>query len=132
MRGPSFSFATPADWSVRSTVRSVAAAGRGAVVSASVFPLRKAYAPGLFARAEQELDRVAAKLAADSKGTLSESTTTTLGGRLGRAYRYATTSYDVRIGFVLKGRREYELFCQGPKGDVDGACDLLFSTFMFR
>jgi hypothetical protein len=132
VRGTSFSFATPADWSVRRTVRSVSAAGRGAVVSASVFPLRKPYAPGLFARAEQELDRVAAKLAADSKGRLTDSTTTTLAGRLGRSYRYATSSYHVRIGFVLKDRREYELFCQGPKGDEDGACALLFATFTFR
>jgi hypothetical protein len=132
VHGPNFSFAAPADWAVRHTSRSAAAAGHGAVVSASVFPLRTPYAPGLFARAARELDRVAAKLAADSKGTMTERTTTTLAGRRGRAYRYTTTRYEARIGFVLAGQREYELFCQGPKGDVDGACALLFSSFTFR
>jgi hypothetical protein len=134
VNGPSFSFAVPGDWTIRLTSASRAASRGGARVSASVFPLREAYAPGLFARAARELDRVAAKLASDSKATLPESTTTTLSGRRARAYRYATASYEARLGFVLKGRREYELFCQSPKGrgDADGACALLFATFTVR
>jgi hypothetical protein len=130
VHGPSFSFAVPGGWTIRDT----AASRGGAHVSVSVFPLREAYAPGLFARAARELDRVAAKLAADSKGTLTESTTTTLAHRRGRAYRYTTASYEARLGFVLDGRREYELFCQSAKGagDADGACALLFSTFTVR
>jgi hypothetical protein len=130
VHGASFSFAVPADWTIRST----SASRGGARVSVSVFPLREAYVPGLFARAARELDRVAAKLASGSKGTLTESATTTLSGRRGRAYRYATASYEARLGFLLKGRREYELFCQSPKGagDADGACTLLFATFTVR
>jgi hypothetical protein len=130
VRGASFSFAVPGGWTIRSS-----SASRGAArVSVSVFPLREAYASGLFARAARELDGVAAKLASDSKARLTESTTTILSGRRGRAYRYATASYEARLGFVLKGRREYELFCQNPKGagDADGACALLFATFTVR
>jgi hypothetical protein len=134
VRGPGFSFAAPAGWTIRSTSVSRVASGGGARVSATVFPLRQAYAPSLFARAARELDRVAARLAADSNGTLTESTTTTLSGRRGRAYRYTTESYEARLGFVLNGRREYELLCQSPKGagDADGACALLFATFTVR
>jgi len=125
--GPGFSFTAPAAWKVLRAERSVEASSGSALVSVTVFSLRKPYAPALFNRAAAELDRVAAKLAADSKGTLTESVTSTLAGRRARAYRYSTGSYDARVGFVLDGRHEYELFCRNTK--ADGACALLFSSF---
>jgi hypothetical protein len=97
----------------------------------TVFSLRKAYTPSLFGGAAAELDRVAAKLVADSHGTLTESVTVTVAGRRARAYRFSTEAYDARLAFVLAGRHEYELFCRNAKrgGDADGACALLFSSF---
>lgn len=91
-----------------------------------MFTLRKRYVPAQFELATSELDRVAAKLIADSHGALVESVTTTLAGRKARAYRYTTAKGEMRIGFVLSGRREYELFCRDAK---DPACALLFSSF---
>lgn len=98
----------------------VARAGR-ALVSVTVFPLRRAYRPSQFDAAATELDRVATKLAAQAGATVSERLTTTVADRRIRAYRYART----RVGFVLVDRREYELLCVGQSD----ACALLFSSF---
>jgi hypothetical protein len=100
-------------------------------VSVTEFTLQKRYNPALFDRAAKELDGVAAKLAAQAGATLTERATTTVDGRKIRAYRFANGSLQTRIGFVLLGKREFQLFCQMPAGttDPDGACALLFATF---
>ncbi len=126
--GPGYTYTVPMGWRVLHTERSTTAAGGGSVVSVTVFLLRKPYTPSLFPSATRELNRVAARLAADSHGRLTESITTTLAGQKARAYRYSTAAYEARIGFVLAGRREYELFCRDAK---DPACDLLFASFAF-
>jgi hypothetical protein len=98
------------------------AARRGAgLVSVSVFPLVKAYDPGKFAAAAKELDGVAARLAQQAGAPLTTRETVTVANRKIRAYRYGGR----RIGFVLVGKREYQLFCRGAAK----ACDLLFSSF---
>ena len=99
----------------------------GKRVSVVVYPLVKPYRPALFAVASKELDRVASQLAAKDGLTLSARETTRVDGRKIRAYRFGTT----RIGFVLVGKREYELLCELPPDgeDADGACALLFSSF---
>jgi hypothetical protein len=96
-------------------------------VSVVVYPLLKPYRPDLFAAAAKELDRVASQLAAKDGQAVSKRETTTVDGRKVRAYRFGTT----RIGFVLVGKREYELLCElRPDGsDTDGACALLFASF---
>jgi hypothetical protein len=138
-KGPGFRFEAPAGWTTKTTA-SAAEAEQGAAgtsaVSATVFTLQKPYSPKLFPAAAKELDRVAAKLAAQSRTTLSERRTVTVDGGQIRAYRLtvhpaAGASFDERIGFVLRGRREYQLLCRAPvgSGDPDGACALLFSTF---
>lgn len=124
--GRGYTFTVPMGWKVLHTQRSTTAAGAGSVVSVTVFSLRKPYTPALFDKAALELDRVAAKLVADSHAKLTESITTTLAGQKARAYRYSTAAYQARIGFVLAGRREYELFCRDAKSP---GCDLLFSSF---
>lgn len=108
----------------------------GPLVSATVFRLAKPYTPALFGRAAKELDRVAAKLAQASGGTVTESVTTTVDGEKVRAYRFTShpsglPSNDNRIAFVLEGRHEYQLLCRAAAsaGDPDGACALLFGTF---
>jgi hypothetical protein len=119
--GPGFSVDVPVDWRVARTRTGIVARGGGALVSVTVFPLRRPYLPSQFGTAAAELDRVADKLAAHAGATVSERLTTTVAGRRVRAYRYAHT----RIGFVLADKREYELLCVGQSD----ACALLFSSF---
>jgi hypothetical protein len=139
VHGPGFRFEAPAAWSATKT-RSAAVVRRDAagstLVSATSFTLLKPYSPKLFGRAAKELDRVAANLASQAHGTLSESATVTVDGKRIRAYRLRVRaksgpSYDERIGFVLQGKREYQLLCRAPAGagDPDGACALLYSSF---
>ena len=105
-------------------------------MSATAFTLLKPYSPKLFALAAKELDKVAANLAAQAHGTLTESATVTVDGRRIRAYRLTVRptsgkAYDERIGFVLQGKHEYQLLCRAPAGagDPDGACALLYASF---
>jgi predicted Zn-dependent protease len=131
LRGPGLRFSAPSGWTIRRTATSVSAVKGEARVSVTLFRLLKPYAPALFGRAAKELDGVAAKLAAQEGSTVEERETTTVDGRKIRAYRFASDTVQTRIGFVLVGRREYQLLCEGPAGtpDPDGACALLFSSF---
>ena len=139
VRGPGFGFEAPAAWKVTKSRRAALArrdAAGSALVSATSFTLLKPYSPKLFARAAKELDRVAANLASQAHGALTESTTVTVDGMRIRAYRLSVRpksgpSYDERIGFVLQGKREYQLLCrtQAGAGDPDGACALLYASF---
>ena len=126
VQGPGFSFAAPKDWAVRRTGRALVASQGDSVVSVTRFTLLKPYDPKLFDRAAKELDGVAARLAAQSGGELSESVTTVVDGRKIRAYRFASKGTPMRIGFVLVGKQEYQLVCSGDTGEP---CTLLFSSF---
>ncbi len=131
VHGPGFTFSAPGGWTIRRTQTSVAARKGSSLVSVTEFTLQKPYDPALFDRAAKELDGVAAKLAAQGGATLIERATTTVDGRKIRAYRFANGSVQTKIGFVLMGRREFQLLCQTPPGtsDPDGACALLFAMF---
>jgi hypothetical protein len=96
-------------------------------VSVTRYTLQKPYRPALFAAAAKELDGIARKLAAEAGRKLTEKQTVRVDGKRIRAYRFGTT----RIGFVLVGKREYQLLCELPPNgrDADGACDLLFKSF---
>jgi len=102
----------------------VVARDGGSLVSVTRFPLRKPYDPARFEAAAKELDRIAAQLAHRAGSSLSSSETVEVAGRKVRAYRYG----DKRIGFVLEGMREYQLYCVR----AEPACDLLFSSFTLR
>jgi hypothetical protein len=121
VRGPGFSFAAPGGWRTTRTQHAVASSGGGAQVSVTTYTLQKAYRPALFAAAARELDRVASQLAAEAGQKLTERETVEVAGRKIRAYRFGT----MRIGFVLVGRREYQLLCRQP----GAACTLLFDSF---
>jgi hypothetical protein len=139
VHGPGFTFSTPAAWRVRQTDTSVAAESPDtgkATVAASVMELEKAYEPAQFAEAAKELDRVAAKLAAQLGGSVTSSRTTTVARMRIRRYSLAVRDaqgdrVDDDLGFVLSGKREVQLLCQAAagSGDPDGACGLLFGTF---
>jgi len=139
VKGFGFQFEAPTGWTTKSTGMATEArrdAAGPAIVSATAFTLLKPYSPKLFPKAAKELDRIAAKLAAQSHSKLSESKTITVDGQTVRAYRLTVhptsgLSFVERIGFVLLGMREYQLFCRAPVGssDPDGACALLYATF---
>ena len=95
-------------------------------LSVSIFTLLKSYEPARFSAAAKELDGIAARLAAQAGGKLTESSTTVVAGRKIRSYRFESKGVPTRIGFVLVGRREYQLVCSGNTGSP---CDLLFSSF---
>jgi hypothetical protein len=90
-------------------------------ISVTTYTLQKPYSPALFAAASKELDGVAAKLAAAAGATLTEKQTVSVAGEKIRAYRFGA----MRIGFVLVGKREYQLLCDGAAD----ACTLLFKSF---
>jgi hypothetical protein len=136
VKGPGFRFEAPVGWATATTATAADARQGAALVSATAFNLLKPYSPKLFPAASKELDRVAENLAAQSRTTLSERKTITVDGQRIRSYRLTVhpasgASFDERIGFVLRGTREYQLLCRAPVGsrDPDGACDLLYSTF---
>jgi hypothetical protein len=127
LHGRGFSFAVPAAWRSSSGRRILAAHRGAAAVSVRTFALTKQYDPAQFPAAAQELDGIAAKLAAAAGKPLAERETVTVADRKIRAYRFGAT----RIGFLLVGRTEYQLLCRlgAGGGDPDGACALLFSSF---
>ena len=132
VRGDGFAVEVPDGWEVSGAGQDKLTARRGdRLVSVTSFRLLKAYDPAKFGAAAKELDGIAAKLAAQAGGDLTEKTTTTVDGQRVRAYRYAEGAGQIRIGFVLVGKREYQLLCRLPPGgaDPDGACALLFDTF---
>jgi hypothetical protein len=121
VRGPGFSFAVPGGWHTSRTQHSVSSSNGKARVSVTTYTLQKAYRPAIFAAAARELDRVAGQLATQAGKKLTERQTVEVAGQKVRAYRFGST----RIGFVLVGKREYQLLCRDP----GSACDLLFKTF---
>jgi hypothetical protein len=127
VRGPGFSFSAPGGWSTNRTQQAVAALSGKSRVSVTTYTLQKLYRPALFAAAAKELDGIAAKLASEAGGRITRKQTVIVDGEKVRAYRFGTT----RIGFVLVGKREYQLLCQLPPAgkDADGGCALLFKSF---
>jgi hypothetical protein len=121
VRGDGYSFEIPRGWEVERPHDAVVARHGANLVSVTRFPLRKPYDPAQFDETAKELDHLAAQLAQRAGGSLSSSETVEVSGRPVRAYRYG----DERIGFVLEGRREYQLYCM----PAAAACDLLFSSF---
>jgi hypothetical protein len=121
VRGEGFTFEVPQGWTVARPRDAVVAKHGSALVSVTRFPLVKPYDPTRFAAVAKELDSVAGRVAKAVGSTVSRSETTNVAGRRVRAYTYG----DRRIGFVLEGKREYQLFC----AHAESACDLLFTSF---
>lgn len=121
MRGPGFTFQSLPGWQVATPRKGVVARHGTELVSVTRFPLLRPYDPAKFGAVAKELDRVAAQLAKQAGAALDDKETITVAGRKVRVYGYA----GKRIGFVLEGRHEYQLFCVNA-GD---GCDLLFHSF---
>jgi hypothetical protein len=136
--GPGFGFSAPAGWEVELRGRSSSAtpeSGATELVSVRVFRLARPYRPALWPSVVSELDRVAGDLARQLGGRIESSAVVVVDGRRAKRYdiRYERDGTEVveRTGFVLRGRREFQLVCRFEvSGDGAGrrACDLLFST----
>jgi hypothetical protein len=129
--GPGYSFSVPKGWTVGHPHDAVTARNGDALVSVTTYKLLKPYEPALFDGVAAELDRSVARLAKQAKGTLVEKKTVEVDGRKVRAYRYVARGFASRLGFVLQGKREWQLLCRtrAEDPDPDGACTLLFDSF---
>lgn len=131
MSGDGYRFDAPAGWKVTRTARIISAAEGDELVSVTVFPLAKPFRVELWEKAVPELDRVAGQLAAELGGRVAVSETSTLASRRARSYEieYTTGGKPLveRIGFVLVGKREYQLLCRYA-GD-DDACAAFMLSF---
>jgi hypothetical protein len=108
-----------------------APAGGGATVQVRTFPLARPYSPALFELVRPEIERVAKQVQAKVGGTI-EGRAVTVGGR--KAWQYDLVHGDVfeQLTFVLRGKREYELYCRRGKGDSNRPCERLLATFRLR
>ena len=122
VRGDGFTFDAPLGWHVSRPQDGIVARSGSALVSVTHFPLRRPYDQSQFAAAAKALDAVAARLAKAAGHGVAKAETVTVANRKARSYAYGSR----RIGFVLAGRDEYQLFCTQQQS---AACDLLFSTF---
>lgn len=136
MDGNGFTFRAPADWQEQREASMITLSpGRQApeLVGVSIFRLVKPYRPGLFPKVVPELDGVAAKLAGELGGRVTERVTVTVLGMKARQYELAYArggaSYEQTITFVLRDRREYQLLCRRESGHKLGACARLVRSF---
>jgi hypothetical protein len=109
-------------------------------VAVSAFRLARPFRPALWPAAVRELDRVAGQLADRLSPTaeISPGRTTVVAGRRARVYdiRYERAERQLveRVGFVLDGRREFQLLCRWSVEQAAvgmEACGQLFRSFRF-
>jgi len=97
------------------------------------FPLLRRFRPELWDKVVPELDRAAAAIARQQKGTVSGSRTLTVAGQRARSYdvAYAGEGKQLveRIVFVLRAETEYLLLCRYERGGATDACDGLLTSF---
>ncbi len=131
--GAGYSFTAPADWTLVRSQRSIQVADGLQLVSVTRFPLLRAFRQELWPKAVPEMDRSAAGLAADQHGTVVSRVTTTVAGQRARrydiAYERVGKQLIERVGFVLRGKTEYELLCRFERGKSASACETLFASF---
>ena len=131
--GTGYSFSGPGDWTVKRSAMSVALSRGLDVISVTRFTLLRRYRPELWPKVVPEIDQRADALARDQRGTVSSRATITIAGENARryeiAYRRNGNQLVERLGFILRGKTEYELLCRFERGKSSSACDQLFETF---
>jgi len=127
LQGSGYRYAAPGDWTVKRFGRTLSACAGEDAVSFTIFRLARPYRPALWERVVPELDSVAERLAGRLGATVAGRSTEVVAARRARVYRFEDARDGTQIiGFVLDGRREYQLLC---RGDADAACTLLLQTF---
>jgi hypothetical protein len=122
VNGRGFRFDAPAGWTVR-------ASKGGDLVQVVTFSLLKPYNPALFGRVERELHLRMQEIAAQSRGTVSGSSTVTAGGIRSHSYQVTAGDHLDEYTFVLQGKREFQLLCRRAKSSDGRACDRLVTSF---
>ena len=118
-------------WQVARRLRLLAVSQGGARLEVRRFPLRRSYAPALFATVSPEIDRVARSLGAQL-GAKVTGRTVTAGGRRSRQYDLVHGDVFEQLTFVLRARIEYQLYCRRAKSESNGGCARWVSSFRFR
>ena len=97
----------------------------------TVLPLARAYSPALFAKVQPEIERVATGLKDKLHATLAGRTLQVAGEQ---AWQYDLKSGDTawQVTFVLRGKREFQLYCRRGTGDSNAPCKQLVSSFRPR
>jgi hypothetical protein len=129
--GAGYRFEAPGDWRVQRSGRTLSAvpAEGEAAISVTSFRLARPFRPALWKQAEEELDDVADRLAAELEGVVESRATIRIAGRRARNYHFSgARDATRRIGFVLDETREYQLLCRGDAAE-GRPCDRLFTTF---
>lgn len=126
VRGDGFRYNAPADWVVDGTAASAGAVDR---VEVRIFRLVRPYDPARRAATARELDRVAAGIAAQLKGSVSSRRSLQVGGLDARSYALAFDGKVETITFVLQDRREYQLLCRRTQDGDDAPCAELLRSF---
>ena len=129
--GDTFTFAAPVGWKVGRAARQVSAGNDRQVVQVSTLPLARAYTPALFGKVTPEIERVALGLKEQLHATFSGRTLEVAGER---AWQYDFVGRDTvwQVTFVLRGKREYQLYCRRGKSDSSAPCSTLVSSFTPR
>ena len=128
VRGTDYSFRAPADWSIARMGRRVSVSQGSKVVQVSTFPLARAYTPALFVAVQPEITRVATQLRNQLHASLS-SRTLDVAGRRAWQYDLVHGSVFEQLTFVLRGRREYQLYCRHGTGESGAPCARLVDSF---
>jgi hypothetical protein len=129
VQGDGFVFNAPAAWTVDG-----AAATNGDVdrVEVVVFRLVRPYERARRAAVARELDRVAAGVASQLKGSVRSKRSLQVGGRDARSYLIDFDGKTEEITFALDERREYQLLCRRAAGGDDAPCAELLRSFSVR
>jgi hypothetical protein len=131
--GTGYSFAGPRGWTLARKPDSLELVRGIDVVSVLRFGVLHSYRPALWPEVVTELDRNAETIAHLLHGSVSSRETVTIAGVRARrydvAFRRQGRSVVERLGFVLRGKTEYELLCRFERGSSTAACDQLFETF---
>jgi len=126
VQGEGFTYSAPSAW----TVAGAAATGGGvARVEVLVFRLLRPYDPSQRAATARELDRVAARLATQLKGTIASRQARPVGGLDARSYSIRFGGKVEQITFVLHEQSEYQLLCCRAAGGDDAPCAELLQSF---
>jgi hypothetical protein len=126
VQGDGFSFNAPSGWTVEDT-----AATNGGVdrVEVAVFRLVRPYEPARRVAAGRELDRVAARLATQLKGSVRSRRSLQAGGLDARSYVIDFDGKTEEITFALEGLREFQLLCRRAASGDDAPCVELVQSF---
>jgi hypothetical protein len=124
--GPGYSFRAPEGGQTSRTLRAVTVTREGTTISVTLFRLANRYTPAVRAKTVAELDATLHRLAAAEGGKLTQAENVTVSGESARGYTIERSGKpDERLVYVLRGKREYQLFCNADRS----VCDRVFATF---